>query len=433
MGRRLAGAALAAVLASCGPSRADHPVPGEARAPHHDTAQEGWTPEPAIASAAASPPPSAANEAPGRGADFIADAKVLFRAAACAGDDPLPSHLDARVVKAHCDDLIPKIEAYRRRHVVGAAPFLAGLQPAGLPSVVVYPFSGGDLVTALTTFAGATEITTVSLELTGDPRRIRAMGRDALEKSLSRLRWQLGELLLGEDYSRSETLKKTQRGDIPGELVFFLVGLAVHGMEPVSVRYFTLDRDGAIHYLTAADVDAADRTLATHRKATWTPPDFSEAFANVEIELRPRGAAPGSPVRVHRHVAANLADDALSHDPSLLRHLAQKGRVCAMTKAASYLLWSDAFSKVRGYLAENAEFMISDSTGIPPAFASRAGLVQETYGGFKSSLLRASPEHNLAFRKLWGSQPRRKLPFRYGYLDSAGSAHLLVTKRPPKP
>jgi hypothetical protein len=126
----------------------------------------------------------------------------------------------------------------------------------------------------------------------------------------------------------------------------------------------------------------------------------------------------------------NLSDDFLDRNPALLRHLEAKGRVLAMTKAASYLLWKDGFSRIRGYLLAHLDFMLSDSTGIPPRFAAGAGLVQETYGTFKSSLLGASREHNLAFNALWKKQPRRLLPFRFGYLDSAKAMHLLVTRLP---
>src|SRR6185312_4993879 len=174
----------------------------------------------------------------GPGKDFGAEARMLFRVAACGSSDPLPDELDARIVKAHCDEILPKIAAYRRRYVNVAKPFLSALHPRDLPDKVVYPFGGGDLATALTTYPDAKEITTVSLELAGDPRRIRGMDRKNLDQSLSRLRRQISELFFIDDYSRSETLKKTQRGDIPGELTFFLVGLSIHGYEPVSLRYF---------------------------------------------------------------------------------------------------------------------------------------------------------------------------------------------------
>lgn len=425
--------ALAVGLAACGSSSADLPSsPPSTLAPLDGG--DGWIGEPALTPVGSPPERSSASLAAAApsaaGKDFAEEAKLLFRVAACAGDAPLPANLDAAVIKAHCGEILPKIEAYRTRYVGVVQPFLTALEPPGLPGTVVYPFGGGDLVTALTAYPEAREITTISLELPGDPRRIRAMSRDALERSLKLLRRELGELLFVDDYSRSETLKKTQRGDLPGELCFFLTALAIHGYEPVSLRYFTLQPDGAIHYLGEEEIESAERTLAVQRKGTWTPPDFSESFANTELTFRRKGEPDGAPLRVHRHLAVNLSDEYLDKSPALLRHLESKGRVAAMTKAASYLLWKDGFSRIRDYLLGHLDFMISDSTGIPPRFAASAGLVQETYGTFKSSLLGASREHNLAFNALWKKQPRRSLPFRFGYLDSAKAVHLLVTRLP---
>jgi hypothetical protein len=62
--------------------------------------------------------------------------------------------------------------------------------------------------------------------------------------------------------------------------------------------------------------------------------------------------------------------------------------------------------------------------------------VQETHGAFEVSFLEASEAYNREFRELWASQPVRKLPFRYGYLDGlkdgdkiTGRYHLLVTRK----
>ena len=41
---------------------------------------------------------------------------------------------------------------------------IQALKPAGLPKTVVYPFGGGDLISALTTYPEANDYTTLSLE-----------------------------------------------------------------------------------------------------------------------------------------------------------------------------------------------------------------------------------------------------------------------------
>jgi hypothetical protein len=95
-------------------------------------------------------------------------------------------------------------------------------------------------------------------------------------------------------------------------------------------------------------------------------------------------------------------------------------------------LWNPRFSRIRNYLLTNMVFMISDGTGIPPEIARKAGFVQQTYGSFQGAMCFddcPSQEISDQFRDLWAGQPQRKLDFRYGYVDSKRSSHLLVTRR----
>jgi hypothetical protein len=362
------------------------------------------------------------------GQDFGKEARLLYRVAACGGDDALPANLDAKVVERHCAWLLPRMEAYRRQYLARARLFFAKVIPADLPNRVIYPFGGGDLLSALTTYPEAQEITTLSLELAGDPRRIDNLDSKRLEDSLAFVRRPIAGLLAAND-STSASLQATQRGDLPGELTYFLVGLAVHGCVPVSLRFFRIEQDGSLHYFSPEEIKVMESKLARRRHGQWTPPDFSEAFANSELTFRSRGAVPDSPVRVHRHIAANLRDDYLRRNSPVIAYLQRQGRVVAMTKAASYCLWNPAFSRLRKYLLGNMEFMISDSTGIPPEWAAKAGFIQVTYGSFQGSYLDASKDFNDQFRALWAEQPHRRLAFRYGYVDSAKSCHLLVTRK----
>ena len=60
-----------------------------------------------------------------------------------------------------------------------------------------------------------------------------------------------------------------------------------------------------------------------------------------------------------------------------------------------------------------------------------AHMQQTTYGDYAGAFLPGAEagwtNHSDAFRKLWNSQPRRRLPFRFGYVDAAKQAHLLIT------
>ena len=384
--------------------------------------------------AAPAPPAPPAPPASEPGVSFAAEARSLFRIAACGSE----TEVDARIAKAvagHCRSISKRMAEFRARYFEGGRPFFDALVPDDAPRVVVYPFGGGDLISALVAFPDATEITTISLELAGDPRRIDKLSPKQLAGSLGALRVEIGGLL-AVGSNTSENLQAGQRNDLPGQVSSFLMGLAAGGYEPVDMRFFRLGPDGAVQYLEQAEIDAIEAAgrqgKARSRKGDWTSPNFSEAFANVEIRYRKVG---DDQIRVHRHLGWNLADKALVEHPELLRHLEAKGKVTILTKGASYLLWRGDFSTVRNYMLGHLAWMLSDSTGIPPVHARKAGMVQDTYGRYDGAFLEGAEasgkRHSDDFRALWQKNKYRKLPFRFGYVDAIGQPHLVVT-RPAK-
>jgi hypothetical protein len=384
---------------------------------------------PTVAPTAVPSLPPSASPPPG-GEEFGADARLLFRVVACAGDAPLPASMDPAVVDEHCRWLVPRLEAYRRDYLSRVTSFFADRRPPDLPPTVVYPFGGGDLLSALATYPAARDYTTLSLEHVGDPRRIRDMDSTRLRQSLRQVERRIRGLFAYAE-STSENLMQLQRGDIPGQLAFFLVALAAHGYEPVGLRYFSLEPNGEIRYATGEEIIADEGKRARRLNALWVSPDFSEVFSNAELVFKPAGPAGASALRVHRHLAANLADGQLRGSPAL-HYLEAKGKVAAMTKAASYLLWAEGFSEIRKYLVGH---MVSDSTGLPPSLLSKNGFLIETYGRYRGPFLAA--RHSVAeeYKKLWDEQPARELNFRYGYPDASGSNHLMIVRQglPPAP
>lgn len=359
-------------------------------------------------------------------ADFIADARLYYRVVACQGSDPLPATLDAPTIDAHCAEMARRYARLAERYVAPAQAFFAQVRPAGLPTTVVYPFGGGDLLGALVTFPDAREITTISLEHAGDPTRLAKLTTKVkLAAALRAYRDAVSGLLSLHD-STSENMRKLERGGIPGQLSFHLTGMAAMGFEPVALRYWRFAPDGAVSYLDQATIDQLAATVARKKKGGWVDTDFSEAFTNMELTFAKRGE-PAVRI-VHRHVAANLADAAFLGSP-LDKHLRAKGKVAAMTKAASYLLHAYGFAGIRDYLLENIAWMASDSTGLDPRSAARAGFEQVTYGVYHGPFLeKANAAVGEQMVALWGKGKAKKLPFRYGYPDNDLHVHLMITR-----
>jgi hypothetical protein len=361
-------------------------------------------------------------------ADFADDVRALHRVVGCLSD--LPEQLPSKPLADYCDVQRPRFARFRDRWAPRARSFLDGVRPAGLPAELVYPFGGGDLMSALVAFPDAQVITTLSLELAGDPRRLaRLDDAKTLGRSLTAIAQASQSTLMSND-SLSKNLSATQQGELPGQLSMHLMGLALFDLEPVSARYFRVEPDGSLHYYSAEEIAALDGTTATQLKGNWKPPDFSPAFANVEVQFVPRGQ-PDGPRRIHRHLAVNLHNDALP--PGVLKHLEAKGRFAAMTKAASYLLWREGFSAVRDVLLSRAVFMVSDSTGIPPRHWTKRGCSVEAYGKFERSFLGTWEGYQAELRELFARA--RPLPMRFGYPDGSPGKHnhLLAARCPVAP
>lgn len=368
------------------------------------------------------------------GTDFTPQARALFRVAACGGEDAIPERFPRRAIERHCREMAATYAAYRAAWADRAAKFIAELRPSTAPKTVVYPFGGGDLVSALVAFPDATEITTISLEAPGDVRAIDTIEAGPLVHDLAVISHDIRRLYYAA-HSTTQSLQAASHSTLPGTLMFAFAALAVHDMEPLSLRYFDLQPDGTLRYLTTGEMDARAAEFAElkragkkgGRKSTthfWYEQDTP--FGNVEIRFRRRGE---TALRVYRHIVQNVDDTHLGADGRVLAHLSAKGKVSVITKAASFLLWYDDFSKIRDYLLAHVAWMISDASGIPPSYAGPAGFEQITYGEFAGPYFIIDPKNvRSQFVKLWKSQPKRALPFRFGYPDQDKHSHLMITR-----
>ncbi|MGN6106195.1 MAG: hypothetical protein ACTHU0_13895 [Kofleriaceae bacterium] len=432
---------------------------GAAAAPTH-------APPPAAPSPAVEPAPA--------GHDFTTTGKALLVVGAC-GDGPLPDGLTQSQLAKHCEAIHKTQSEYRESWVKKARAFFAEKVPSNVPKKVVYPFAGGDLSTALTVYPDADEITTMSLEPAGDPRALAALvmsrSRSApvkvakaakvkpapakaaapapapasaaldapgaapgaevlappprsgspLDQALATVAYEL-RFLYRVNFSNTLNMIDAMRGGaLPTQLIFGLSALQVHGYEVVALRYFRLDDDGNVHYLDDDEVAKAPDPTKGRNEAR------NRLFANAEIRFR----KPGGRVQIYRHIQVNLDDEHLDKDPRVLRHLEQKGQVAAMTKAASYLLAWDSFSKMRGYLLQHVAWMVSDATGVAPKWGKPAGFEYETYGGFELPHIPAGNGIARDWREEFAAQPRRELGFRFGYYDKHTVNHLVIMRRKP--
>src|SRR6185369_3470736 len=189
-----------------------------------------------LALAAFSVTTPAASTAP---ADFETEALVLSGVAACAPGGARPVDFDDKVVTAHCRLLAVLQRRWRHQWLERAQPFLQEVVPRDLPARVVYPFGGGDLLTALVSFPHAVEIDTISLEPAGDARAVDGVAPEELAAALADVRSMAGSLF-AVAHSKTSSMALMSRRRLPGELTSALVALAMNDLDPVSMRYFVV-------------------------------------------------------------------------------------------------------------------------------------------------------------------------------------------------
>jgi hypothetical protein len=352
--------------------------------------------------------------------ELIGEAKALLVVGACAEGAP-PESISTKTVEAHCKAVRKAQDSYKKGWVAGAAEFFATKVPGNVPKVVVYPFAGGDLSTALTVYPDADEITTLSLEPAGDPRALARLGDKQLRAARAVVAKELSSLYRSS-YSKTMNMIGAMRGaQLPTQLIFSLSALAIHGYEPVSMRYFRLTKDGDVQYLTDADFAAIDKIEDVGKR--------NKELSNVEIKFKKPGS---THEQTYRHIMANLDDKHLAAEPAALAHLAKKGHVAGMTKAASYLLSFGEFSTMRKYIIEHVDWMVSDSTGLPPKYGTPAGFEYETYGVYEGSNMDVGAEVTPQWRAIYAKQPKRPITFRFGYPDHKWRGHLIIMRRAQK-
>lgn len=261
-------------------------------------------------------PEGTAAAVPEPAAELTAEVKQLFRLVACRGAPP--AGLDPAAVKAYCGKKAKREERARTiRAAVDAS--LPDARPEKVPSVVVSPLSGGDLLAARSAFPAARNYT-----LTG-PMPAGAAVPDALRAAAN-----LAPFL--EDAS----MTGTPRAALPA----LLGALAAEGAEPVGLRYFRVEPRGSLRFYSAPE-------LRAQGEGVWR---------NCELLFVSRGE-PGRQLVV-RYLQADLTDAGAAAEPGPLAHLASKGSFAALLPAEGAVAGPE-YGRLRGLLEQRAPVVVA--------------------------------------------------------------------------
>jgi hypothetical protein len=366
-------------------------------------------------------PPARRIAAPGlllgpapKSADLTAEARQLYGRIVCQGRAP----------DGPCKSLDQAITAYRASYLKPMRSWLAARRPKGLPPALLYPFSGGDLISALSAYPDQRQFLHFSLEHGGPATAIRGMSRALELQARWKLVWMARNLLMcGESFSVD--LQKQERAGLPGILPLLLVALKVHGGSITGLSYVKVNPDGSLVRYSRAELAAAGPQAKRHAPK-WRDPRFSKRFSNVELRFRLEGDTQDRSII---HVAANLSNVGLVKRPGIVALIKRLGRHALMIKAASYLMWGNGFSIIRDTIFARAVWGISDVSAPYPSWLIKNGWRLEVHGRFECVKIRRMHASSIGWRLLFKRPRSRAIPFRFGYVDCKSQRHVVLLRR----
>jgi hypothetical protein len=333
-------------------------------------------------------------------ADPTADATAKFLAGLPVRDTPLENYTAGTGWATHATDLDRAWKQFDERQlskIRAWAPQALGpaYQDTG---PMYYMFSGPDFLYANAFFPNASTYILCGVEPVGPIPDIAKIPRPVLHSSLANLRKSLDSVLSWSFFITKNMKVDLKQTQLNGTLPVLYVFLARAGCTIDSVTAVALDRSG---------------NFVPEGKGT-TP--------GVKISF----LGPAGQSQTLYYFTTDLADWAIKVNPNFGKFCEQQGQGVTLLKAASYLMHSDNFSQVRGYLLAHSKVILQDDSGIPYRFFPKNKWDVRFHGRYIGPINRFLKHGQLDLNKENAAAAPSPLPFSFGYQWQPSRSSLIV-------
>jgi hypothetical protein len=329
-----------------------------------------------------------------------ADATAKFLAGLPITGTPLEDYSTGTGWKTHATDLDRAWKQFDERQLAKIriwAPEALG--PAYQDSgPMYYMFSGPDFLYANAFFPNASTYILCGTEPVGAIPDITRIPQHALPSALANLRKSLDSVLSWSFFITKNMKVDLRQQQLSGTLPLLYVFMARAGCTIDSVELVALDKEGAF-------VPAGKGTT----------PGVKIAFTG-----------PAGKSQTLYYFTTDLADWAIKVVPNFGKFCEQQGQGVTLLKAASMLMHSDNFSKVRGYLLAHSKVILEDDSGIPYRFFTRDKWNVRFYGRYVGPINRFLKNAQPDLAKDSAASAPPPLPFSFGYQWQPSRSSLIV-------
>jgi len=281
------------------------------------------------------------------------------------------------------------------------------LSPIIDPELPVFYFFGGpDALAVMALFPVAPAYLLGGLEGVGQAAAPLSLEGADLHASLAALRQAVGVVLSCGHFITKDMKEDLERGAFRGVLPLVLTFVALSGGEVLGASYVSVGRGGALHDQGHASPDSG--------------------LPGVKVVFR---RAPDAAPQTLCYVRANVANDGLKANPSVLEWARGFGTGNACLKAASYLMHEPGFSRIRGFLLENSRAILQDDSGIPLGFFKPDTWDLAFFGTYTGTLEIFKKYGQPALGDIYSSPGIAPLPFGTGYKWRRGESNLMLAVR----
>jgi hypothetical protein len=333
-------------------------------------------------------------------ADPIADSTAKFLAGLPVRGTPLESYVNVAGWTSHATDLDrawQQLEQRQLSKIRGWAPEAIGpaYQDQG---PMYYMFSGPDFLYANVFFPNASTYILCGVEPVGPIPDVTKVAHPALASALANLRKSLDSVLSFSFFITKNMKVDLRQQQLSGTLPVLYVFLARAGCTIDSVELVALDKAGAF------------------------VPEGKGTTPGVKIMFT--GPA-GRPQTLY-YFTTDLADWAIKTNPNFGKFCEQQGMGVSLLKAASYLMHSDNFSQVRGYLLTHSKVILQEDSGIPYRYFAKNKWDIRFYGHYIGPIPRFLKHGQLDLAKDANASHPAPLPFSFGYQWKPSQSAIMI-------
>ncbi|RTQ49514.1 hypothetical protein EJV47_11845 [Hymenobacter gummosus] len=272
--------------------------------------------------------------------------------------------------------------------------------------VVFYPFSGPDLLNAVTVFPQSDAYVLIGLEPVGTVPGQASLESPKLYNAVKTSLWSVLNFSFFRTNSMAVDLKSLE---LDGSLPLILLFAARTNHQVTDVKYVRLSPEGQL-----IPADSADAK--------------SKLVPGVEVDMR---NADGHEQKVY-YFSADLSDWKLGQTKaSILQYARSLGPLTTYVKSATYLMHKSYFSQVRNLILERSRYVLQDDSGIAMKYFKPSDWQFIHYGTYRRPIPMFAKHYQPALTAAYQDSVNkaRPLPFGTGYNWRVNDSNLMLAKR----